>query len=352
METMRVALVSTPHVSVPPRGYGGTELVVAELAQALSARGVEVVVYATGDSELPGIEVRSYFSEAQWPIDEDLERIHAQWCLRDAARDPRGFDVIHLHCCAALEVAHLSPYPLVYTIHHALDLERSARYASAPQVKIVAVSENQARREKSRVDAVVHHGLEPSRFRQLPEQGYLLFLGRYDKEKGVEQAIEVAARANLPLVLAGRAHQEEYYRQVLKPLLARSNVLELGPVGGQQKVNLIARARALLFPIQWEEPFGLVMIEAMLCGVPVLATRRGSVSEVVEDGLTGILCDDPSEMVAAARIAEKFFDRDQIRSRAQHRWSAARMANDYLRVYRAAQLQRLTGRESFESAGA
>jgi glycosyltransferase involved in cell wall biosynthesis len=118
-------------------------------------------------------------------------------------------------------------------------------------------------------------------------------------------------------------------------------VLDVGPVGGAQKAALIARARALLFPIQWEEPFGLVMIEALLSGVPVLATARGAAQEIVEDGVTGILCDDPTELVAAARVADKLFDRDRIREVARRRWSAERMANDYLRFYRAAQAQRL-----------
>ena len=337
--TLRVALVSTPFVAVPPKGYGGTELVVADLAKALAARGAQVVVYATGDSELPGVEVRSYFPAAQWPPDRQLERVHAAWSLRDAARDPRGFDVVHVHTPCAVEMARLSPYPAICTLHHCYDPELTDLYRRAPQVKLIAISEAQARQEPMPVSAVVRHGLDPARYQPMPDQGYLLFLGRFDRVKGVTHAIEVAARARLPLVMAGAPHERDYYEKEVKPLIERHGVLEVGPVSGARKAALIARARALVFPIEWEEPFGLVMIEAMLSGVPVLGHARGAVPEVIEDGVTGVLCDDPTEMVAAARIAEKLFDRTAIRRRALERWSADRMADDYLRIYRRAHLE-------------
>ena len=348
--TLRIALVSTPCVAVPPKGYGGTELVVAELAKALVARGVQVVVYATGDSELPGVEVRSYFPAAQWPPDRELERVHAAWSLRDAARDPRGFDVVHVHTPCAVEMARLSPYPVLCTLHHTFDPELTDLYRRAPQVKLVAISHAQARGEPAPVSAVVHHGLDPARYHPMPEQGYLLFLGRFDRVKGVTHAIEVAVRANLPLVMAGAPHEREYYEAEVKPLVKRHGVLEVGPVSGAAKAALIARARALLFPIEWEEPFGLVMIEAMLSGVPVLGNARGAVSEVVEDGITGVLCDDATEMVAAARIADRLFDRARIRERAAWRWSAERMADDYLRLYRTAHLDSAGEPEEREGA--
>ena len=352
MEPLRIALVSTPFLPVPPPEYGGTELVVGELALALTALGAEVVVYATGDSTLPGIEVRSWFAHAQWPPDRDVERMHAAWSLRDLSRDPRGFDVVHVHSPAAVESARLSPFPMIYTLHHVLDPELSAIYEANPRVTLVAISRSQARCERAHVSAVVHHGLNPSRFALREDQGYLLFLGRYDRVKGVTQAIEVAARAGIPLVMAGAPHDEEYYQNEVKPLVAAHNVLEVGPVGGEQKAALIARARALLFPIQWEEPFGLVMIEAMLSGVPVLACDRGAASEVIEDGITGVLCDDASELVPAARAAQHLFDRAEIRRHAQARWSAERMARDYLRLYRKALVQGLIEREEADQESA
>jgi glycosyltransferase involved in cell wall biosynthesis len=198
---------------------------------------------------------------------------------------------------------------------------------------------------------VVHHGLDPNRFRPTVDQGYLLFLGRYDRVKGVESAIEVARRAGLPLVMAGEPHDRSYYEAEVRPLVESNGVLEVGPVGGQRKAALLARARALLFPIEWEEPFGLVTIESSLSGVPVLATARGAVPEVIDDGITGLICDDPAEMVAAARIADRLFDRERIRRVAMERWTAARMAEDYLRLYRAASMDRqIGGRAASETA--
>src|SRR5205823_6012720 len=200
-------------------------------------------------------------------------------------------------------------------------------YRRTPEVRLVAISRSQARRETAPIAAVVHHGLDPARYQPMEDQGYLLFLGRYDRVKGVAQAIEVAARAKLPLVMAGEPHEREYYESEVRPLIEKHRVLEVGPVGGTRKAALMARARALLFPIQWEEPFGLVMIEAMLSGVPVLGTARGAVPEVVDDGITGVICDDATEMVAAARIADKLFDRERIRKAAVRRGSASRMAD-------------------------
>ena len=357
-DRLRIALVSTPFVTTPPTGYGGTELVVAELARALTLRGADVVVYATGDSVLEApegaagsLELRSLFPEAQWPPEEDVDHTHAAWCLRDIARDPQGFDVVHLHSTAAADLARLCPYPLLYTIHHDYEPRLSALYARSPQLKTVGISCNQSSREPSPPHAVVYHGLDPARYPAMPDQGYLLFLGRYAPVKGCVEAIETAASAGLPLVMAGQPHDLDYYEQEVRPLIARHGVLELGPVSGVRKVALIARARALLFPIRWEEPFGLVMIEALLSGVPVLASRRGSVSEVIEDGITGVVCDDPAELVAAARLADKLFDRAKIRRIAQERWCSARMADDYLRLYRGLVAERVTGMDS-TAAGA
>jgi glycosyltransferase involved in cell wall biosynthesis len=330
---MRVALVSTPFVSVPPRAYGGTELVVYELAVALRAKGHEVVVYATGDSAVPGVEVRSYYPWAHWPPEAAIGEMHAAFCMRDIIRDPRGFDIVHLHTPPAVPFAHQLDCPVVYTLHHDVDASLSARYLAAPDVALVAISRAQGRRELANVSAVVHHGLDPARFRAQEDQGYLLFLGRYDRCKGADLALDVAARAHLPLILAGAPHEERYYEDEIKPRLARGNVMDVGPVGGRPKIALIARARAVLFPIRWDEPFGLVMIEAMLSGVPVIALSRGSVPEVVDQGVTGIACDDTAELVLAARTIHKVVDRARVRTLAQQRWSASRMAQDYLSLY-------------------
>src|SRR5438105_9606987 len=247
-ESLRIALVSTPFVPVPPKGYGGTELVVAELARALVARGNEVVVYSTGDSDLPGIEVRSYFQSAHWPPDRHVERVHATWCLRDVSRDRRGFDVVHVHSPAAVEMARLCPYPVLCTLHHDLDPSLTDLYRRAPQVKLIGISHAQAQREPAGCASVVHHGLDPGRYRPLQDQGYLLFLGRYDRVKGAMEAIEVAERANLPLVMAGASHEHDHYERELQRRIQAHGVLDVGPVAGARKAALIARARAVLFP--------------------------------------------------------------------------------------------------------
>jgi len=343
---MRVALVSPPFLSVPPADYGGTELVIAELARSLTKRGHETVVYATGDSHLGEIEIRSYFTTGQWPPDPDVDRTHAAWCLRDIARDPQGFDVVHLHSVAAVGLSRLCPYPMVATLHHDRADDLSRLYHDNPRVRRVAISANQARKEGPGIAAIVHHGLDPQRFPAMPDQGYLLHIGRYAPEKGTHLAVEIAARAGVPLLLAGQPHDQDYYRDRIQPLVRRHGILEVGPMGGARKIQLMARARALLFPIQWDEPFGLVMIESLLCGVPVLTLRRGSVPEVVEDGITGLIADDPIELVASARIAETFFDRERIRQIARKRWNADRMAEEYLMVYREAASEGLTAADA------
>jgi glycosyltransferase involved in cell wall biosynthesis len=343
---MRIALVSPPCLPVPPPGYGGTELIVAELARSLTKKGHETVVYATGDSDLGNIEIRSYFSKAQWPPDPDVDRTHAAWCLRDIARDPAGFDVVHVHTVAAVGLSRMCPYPMVATLHHDRSDEYSRLYRENPGVRRVAISANQARKEGPGMAAIIHHGLDPDRFPVMPDQGYLLHIGRYAPDKGTHLAIEIAARAGVPLILAGESHDDDYYRERVQPLVRRHGVLEVGPLGGARKVQLMARARALLFPIQWDEPFGLVMIESLLCGVPVLSLRRGSVPEVIEDGITGLIGDDPIELVASARIAETFFDRRRIREIARKRWNASRMADDYLQVYREAADRGLTAADA------
>ena len=332
---LRVALISTPFIAVPPPEYGGTELIVAELAVGLRANGAEVVVYATGDSKLPGIEVRSFFPTAIWPPSPETDRTHAAWALRDIARDGR-FDVVHSHSNAVVELAGRCALPIVHTLHHDRDETLSRAYLAAPQIHKVAISCSQAQREPASAQSVVHHGLTPERFVQRPDGGYLLFLGRYSSVKAPHLAIDVAQRAGLPIVLAGRHHREPgdegYFEREMKHRLALPGVRDVGPVGGAAKQELIAGARAVLFPIQWEEPFGLVMIESMLSGVPVLALRRGSVPEVVDEGLTGMICEDADDLLHAARSVH-LLDRDRVRAHARRRFSASRMAQAYLAVY-------------------
>lgn len=339
---LRIALVSTPFVPVPPPSYGGTELVVAELARGLTHRGHEVVLFATGDSRSPG-SLRYRFSEAMWPPDPLIELEHAAWVVEDIRRDPRSFDLVHAHVPALLGlVRFLRDLPIVYTIHHDRD-DRLSRYYEGvdPSVIPVAISRRQAMflPEFRQVD-VVHHGLDVDAYRLGRRgQGYLAFLGRFSRVKGPDLAIDVAWRLGRELRMGGRFHREEddeFEEKVLAPLLHLPHVRLLGELCHAPKIDLLSGADALLFPIRWEEPFGLVMIEAMLCGCPVVAFPGGAVEEVVEHGVTGFLATNEDDMVRLVRDEVPRLDRGRVRARAVERFSSLRMVDDYLSIYRRA----------------
>jgi glycosyltransferase involved in cell wall biosynthesis len=334
---VRIALVSTPFVAVPPVAYGGTELVVNDLARALHAAGHEVAVFATGDSEIPGL--RALLPAAIWPPDPYVELVHVRFAAREIARG--RFDVVHVHSPAALAFAREMGAPVVYTLHHARD-ERLARYyALVPPVQRVAISRRQAELEDPPPEHVVHHGLDPALYppREAPDGGYALFLGRLSWCKGPELAVDAARRAGLSVVVAGSIHRDTsppaWHEDVLEPALAERHVRWIARVDLPTKRRLFSEARAFVMPIRWEEPFGLAMIEAMLAGCPVIAFRRGAATEIVEEGVTGRLVDDVGEMADALRDL-RGFDRGACRRRARERFSAARMARDYLAVYAAA----------------
>ncbi len=328
--------MSTPFVAVPPVAYGGTELVVHELACALDQLGHEVSVFATGDSTAPGL--RALFPTAVWPIDPYAELLHARFAAREIAAGE--FDVAHIHTPAALAFADELGVPVVYTLHHARDERLSRFYAYAPRAVRVAISRRQAELEDPRPRHVVHHGLSPELYPAPArrDDGYAFFLGRLSWCKGPDVAVEAARRAGLDLVVAGQAHEEggpPGWDALLASALREPHVTWRAQAGLPAKRRLLGGARALLMPIRWEEPFGLVMIEAMLAGCPVIAFARGSAPELVEDGVTGLLVEDAREMAVALREA-RLLDRAACQARARERFSAARMAADYLHVYRAA----------------
>jgi glycosyltransferase involved in cell wall biosynthesis len=344
---MRVALVSTCAVAVPPRDYGGTELVVAELAKMLTRRGHHVTVYATGDSE-PGTELRYRFAAPIWPPNDASELRHAAFAWREIARG--GFDVVHVHQAPSIALGALVPgLPLVATLHHCRDPALIDFYLDFPETTFVAISRRQAELvPELAVRHVVHHGLDPCHYPAGDgEGGYCAFLGRLAPEKAPHVAIDAALAAGVPLRIGGAPHacHARYFDAEIAPRLARAGaaVAWLGSVALPSKVALLAGARALLFPIDWEEPFGLVMIESMLVGTPVLAFARGSVAEIVEEGVTGFIVKDAREMAARLRTLGGF-DRARCRARAVERWSSARMAHDYERVYEQAAREKRAAR--------
>jgi len=336
---MRIALISTPYLAVPPRLYGGTELVVHELAEGLVRLGHHVELFGTGDSRTSA-QLRFLYDRGQWPPEMLADLNHVSWALQQIGEDG-PFDVIHAHSAVALACARLVPStPMVYTIHHARDEQLSAFYRYCQEPHYVAISDDQRRREIClRHVHVIHHGLDPARYLCTPRPigDYVCFVGRYAEVKGPHTAIDVAREAGVRIRMAGEVHvpDEAWANEVLRPMLGQSHVIDVGPVGSAVKARLLAHARALLAPIEWNEPFWLILIEAMLSGCPVVAFGRGSVPELVEDGLTGFIATSTEHMVELLRPggAVDRIDRGVCRARAIERFSAERMVTDHVALY-------------------
>lgn len=331
-------MLSTPFLSVPPRAYGGTELVIYELAEGLAARGHDVTLFATGDAHTSA-ELRYLYKEAQWPPGPFADVNHVMWAMGEILNDGR-YDVIHAHSAFALSLFRLFPdLPLVYTLHHAAELNLSGFYQEFSDAYYIAISENQKRLEVPlRRCQVICHGLDPDRF-QWSETAldHVAFIGRFAPAKGLHTAIDVAEKAGLRIGVAGELHpvDQEYGEREILPRLEKPHVDFLGCLGVEGKVPLLRHARALLAPIEWEEPFGLVLIEAMLSGCPVVAFPRGSVPELVEPGVTGFIARSADEMVEIIRSGGPIdsFDRRRCRERAVERFSRSRLVADHERFY-------------------
>ncbi len=332
---MRIAVLSTPFIRVPPSGYGGTELFCWELSEELSARGHEVTLYTTGDS-VTRCSRRALYHRAEWPPTPHDDVNHVAWAFNEIAH--REFDLVQLNSSLGVPFARFVSVPIVHTIHHHREEAISRLFAAHPRVVYVAVSGRQLALETPLArSAVIHHGVSPDRYApSLRDEGYLLHLGRYAVEKGTHLAIDAARLAGLPLKLAGRTHAPDvaYFAQEIRPRLEQEGVEELGEVEHEGKVALLRGARALLCPLQWEEPFGLVAIEAMLCGTPVIGFPRGSFPEIIDEGVTGFLVED-GDVTAMARAAASLerFDRAACTQRARARFSTQVMTNAYERLY-------------------
>jgi glycosyltransferase involved in cell wall biosynthesis len=336
---MRIAQLAPLIESVPPRLYGGTERVVSWLTDELVGRGHAVTLFASGDSTTRATLV------PVWPRALRLGRPRVDPALALAAafealaRQASTFDVIHCH----VDWIHLPlltrlGVPFVTTLHNRLDLPGLDRVVAAfPDAPFVAISNDQRRAlADARWVETIHHGFPPPLMQPRFEPGrHLAFLGRLSPEKGPDAAIRIARAAGLPLRIAAKVPRGEgrYVDEILKPMIDGTQIRLVGEIAGRHKEAFLAGAAALIFPIDWPEPFGLVMIEAMACGTPVVAYRRGAVPEVIEDGVTGFVVDSEADAVAAlARIGS--LDRRRIRQEFERRFTAARMAQDYERVYR------------------
>ncbi|HEY7791887.1 MAG TPA: glycosyltransferase family 4 protein [Vicinamibacterales bacterium] len=328
-------MIAPPFIALPPAAYGGTELFLAHLAEGLHARGHAVTVYANGESRV-SCTLKWRYPQSDWPVACEPAALlkntdHTAWAVRDASD---WADLIHMNDIVGLPFLHFVEIPAVHTLHHPADPVLSAQYDRYPQVHYVAISAAQARRERMPKLSVVHHGLNLADYIVGSRKGdYLAFLGRMAPCKGAHLAIEVARRAGLPLKLAGEIQPtfRDYWEREVSPRIDGDQIQYIGEADLLKKNELLAHARALLFPIQWDEPFGLVMIEAMACGTPVLAFPGGAVAEVVEDGVSGWICAGVDEM--AERAAGVPIAADSCRAWVADRFSCDRMVEGYLEIY-------------------
>lgn len=336
---MRIAQIAPLQVAVPPRGYGGTERVIAELTDALVRRGHDVTLFASGDSQTlarlaPFVPSALDFSPTADPVETHLALLTEVYRRAEA----NEFDVIHSH----LEQLTL-PFirgvhtPTVLTFHSRVDRPGLVRLLRAyPGAHLVSISNSQ--REPipdAGWVATVYHGVDVQSFPFSSQPGdYLVFVGRIAPEKRPDRAIMIATRAQIPLKIAAKIDPKDraYFRQVVEPLLHNPLIDFLGPVNEQRKRTLMRGARALLLPIDWPEPFGMVFIEALACGTPVLTCPSGAAPEVVEDGVTGFIR-ATDEDLADAVCALPMLDRMTCRRHAEERFDTARMTDDYVQVY-------------------
>jgi glycosyltransferase involved in cell wall biosynthesis len=339
---MRIAQVAPLFESVPPALYGGSERVVSWLTEELMAMGHEVTLFASGDSKTAARLVPAC-PTALWRDDRCRETLpHHIRLLELVFRDVAQFDVIHFHCdYVHFPLVRRYGIPSVSTLHgsiHPNDLQPLLQEYS--DIQLVSISDSQREPMPSaNWVGTVHHGLPIDQHRFHPNGGeYLAFLGRISPEKGLEHAIEIARLTKHKLKIAAKIYPEDipYFEHTIEPLiLNNSSFIEfLGEVGGRAKEDLLGHAKALVFPVQWSEPFGLVMIEALATGTPVIGWRRGSVPEVIDDGKTGFVVDGLDQAVTAVhRLGE--LSRSTCRQEFERRFTSQRMAQDYLRLYTA-----------------
>ena len=338
---MRIAQVAPLTEAVPPKLYGGTERVVHWLTEELVALGHDVTLFASGDSQT------SAKLDATWPkalrLDgsvRDPYALHMVMLERVRQKcDDEEFDFLHFHLdYYPFSLFSRQPTPFLTTLHGRLDLPEHQPVFTMFKSPVISIS-NAQRRPVPQANWVrtIHHGLPEKLLMPRPvTPGYLAVLGRIAPEKGVDRAIKIAARCGVPLKIAAKVDRadQDYYNELIRPLIENNPLVDfIGEIGDAEKPEFLSGAIGLLVPIDWPEPFGLVMIEAMACGTPVIAYNRGSVAEIIDDGLTGFVVEDETSAVAAVgRLSG--LGRVAIRKQFEARFTARRMALDYLAAYR------------------
>jgi glycosyltransferase involved in cell wall biosynthesis len=335
---MRIAQVAPLVESVPPKHYGGTERIIAYLSEELVRLGHKVTLFASGDSvtsaELVPVCQRSFRRNKR-----ATDYLSREVLLMDHVMERAGeFDLIHFHtgCLHYLICRNLS-VPHMTTLHGRLDTpELLWLYERFRHMPMISISNSQRTPWPcANWQATIYHGLPEDLFRFHPEPGgYLAFLGRASPEKRVDRAIEIAKRVGMPLRIAAKVDRADrrYFKREIEPLLNDPHIEWLGEISDEDKDEFLGNAYALLFPIDWPEPFGLVMIESMACGTPVIAYAGGSVTEVMDDGVTGFIVNDIDQAVeAVGRVRD--LSRARCREVFENRFTASRMASDYVNVY-------------------
>lgn len=332
---MRIALIAAPFIPVPPVDYGGTELFVAHLAEGLQKLGFEVVVYANGESTV-STERRFLYQQGLWPI-KIPERAwlrevnHTSWAISEAMNES---DVVHVQSAQSLVFSRLVKRPFVLTLHGPHEPILSDFYSYFPEVQYVCISQAQCREESMPKRRTIHHGIDLSLYRLVEnKQSYLSFIGRIAPIKGTHIAIDVAQRTGIPLKIAGEVQPiyQQYFDRHVRPQLDGKLVEYIGPADLKAKNELLGNSMAMLFPIQWSEPFGLAMVEAMACGTPVVAMPGGSVQEVVQEGVSGYICPNVREL--AKRVLNLSLKPATVRAYVEQNFSIETMAGRYAALY-------------------
>jgi glycosyltransferase involved in cell wall biosynthesis len=337
---MRIAQIAPLTEAIPPKLYGGTERVVSWLTEELVELGHDVTLFASGDSLTKAKLV------PMWPralrLDgavRDPVALHMTM-LEHVRHRAEEFDVLHFHLdYYPFSLFSRQAAPFVTTLHGRLDLpEHQAVFDAFPSVPVVSISHSQRKPlPQAHWVKTIHHGLPANLLAPRPvKDSYLAFLGRMAPEKAPDQAIRIAVRCKMPLKIAAKVDPVDrgYFEHEIEPLLKLPGIEFIGEISDREKSAFLSGARALLMPIDWPEPFGLVMIEAMACGTPVVAYGAGSVPEIVEDGITGLIVKNELEAADAIRDRLDSLSRERIRTRFEERFTARRMANEYLEIYR------------------
>jgi glycosyltransferase involved in cell wall biosynthesis len=337
VDTLRIGIIAPPWLPVPPPAYGGTELMIDALCNGLERLGHDVTLFTIGASTCP-VERRWLFDTVDPArMGAAIEEFRHAFAAYDVLDD---VDIVHDHTLAGLLIGpHRAHVPLVTTIHGPFDEALSDLYErTSRQVPVVAISHDQARSAPStiRLAGIVHHGIELARYPFVAEpDDHVVFLGRVSPDKGVRQAIEIARRAGRELLIAAKLREPpelEYFHSVIEPLLG-PDVVYVGEASFDEKIELLSKATALVNPIQWPEPFGLVMTEAMACGTPVIGGALGAAPEIVEHGRTGFLSNEVGALVDGLVRIESI-DRSVCRRVVAERFTSDRMAADYADIYR------------------